>query len=35
VDEIIIPYNTFRGGRNLRDRSIHVNEHLFLMDRDG
>ncbi|WP_298227155.1 DNA adenine methylase, partial [Gryllotalpicola sp.] len=35
VDEIVIPYNTFRGSRNLRDRSIHVNEHLFLLDREG
>lgn len=33
VDEIVVPYNTFRGSRNLRDRSIHVNEHLFLLDR--
>lgn len=35
VDEIVVPYNTFRGSRNLRDRSIHVNEHLFLLDREG
>jgi adenine-specific DNA-methyltransferase len=35
VDEIVIPYNTFRGSRNLRNRSIHVNEYLFLMDREG
>lgn len=33
VDEMIVPYNTFRGSRNLRGRSIHVNEHLFLLDR--
>ena len=26
-------YNTFRGSRNLRNRSIHVTEHLFLVDR--
>jgi adenine-specific DNA-methyltransferase len=32
-EEIVVPYNTFRGSRNLRDRSIHVNEHLFLLDR--
>ncbi|MCL2785510.1 MAG: DNA adenine methylase [Propionibacteriaceae bacterium] len=31
TEELIIPYNTFRGSRNLRDRSIHVNEHLFLV----
>jgi adenine-specific DNA-methyltransferase len=30
VEEVIIPYNTFRGSRNLRERNIHVNEHLFL-----
>lgn len=34
VEEFVIPYNTFRGSRNLRDRSIHVNEHLFLVDRE-
>ncbi len=26
-------YNTFRGSRNLRDRSIHVKEYLFLVER--
>jgi adenine-specific DNA-methyltransferase len=26
-------YNTFRGSRNLRGRSIHVKEHLFLLER--
>lgn len=26
-------YNTFRGSRNLRERSIHVKEHLFLVER--
>ena len=25
-------YNTFRGSRNLKGRSIHVNEQLFLVD---
>lgn len=35
VDEEILKYNTYRGSRNLRDRSIHVNEHLFLLDREG
>ena len=35
VDEEIMKYNTYRASRNLRDRSIHVNEHLFLLDRDG
>lgn len=33
VEEVIIPYTTFRGSRNLRDRDVHVNEHLFLLDR--
>jgi adenine-specific DNA-methyltransferase len=35
VNEIVVPYNTFRGSRNLRGRSIHVNEHLFLLDREA
>nr|WP_284676016.1 DNA adenine methylase [Canibacter zhuwentaonis] len=35
VDEEILKYNTYRAGRNLRERSIHVNEHLFLLDREG
>lgn len=35
VDEVIAPYNAFRGSRNLRNRSIYVNEHLFLLDRDS
>ncbi len=26
-------YNTFRGSRNLRERDIHVKEHLFLLKR--
>jgi adenine-specific DNA-methyltransferase len=30
---IEVPYNTFRGSRNLRDRDIHVTEHLFLVER--
>jgi adenine-specific DNA-methyltransferase len=33
VEEIDLPYNTFRGSRNLRQRKIHVNEHLFLVER--
>lgn len=33
VKEVVIPYNTFRGSRNLQGRDIHVNEHLFLLDR--
>ncbi len=26
-------YNTFRGSRNLRNRNIHVSEHLFLLEK--
>lgn len=35
VDEEILKYNTYRASRNLRERDIHVNEHLFLLDRQG
>ncbi|WP_311478248.1 DNA adenine methylase [uncultured Gulosibacter sp.] len=35
VDEEIFKYNTYRASRNLRGRPIHVNEHLFLLDREG
>lgn len=35
VEEKVLKYNTYRAGRNLRNRSIHVNEHLFLLDREG
>lgn len=34
VDEVIVKYNTYRASRNLNNRDIHVNEHLFLLDRD-
>lgn len=34
VTEIAIPYNTFRGSRNLRARDVHVTEHLFLVKKD-
>jgi adenine-specific DNA-methyltransferase len=33
VEELEIEYATFRGSRNLRNRSAHVTEHLFLVDR--
>jgi adenine-specific DNA-methyltransferase len=33
VEVIETLYNTFRGSRNLRGRSIHVKEHLFLLER--
>lgn len=34
VEVIETPYNTFRGSRNLRGRSTHVTEYLYLVDRD-
>ena len=33
LEVIEIPYNTFRGSRNLHGRSIHVTEQLFLVER--
>ncbi|MBI3947809.1 MAG: DNA adenine methylase [Armatimonadetes bacterium] len=33
VDVIETRYNTFRGSRNLRERSIHLTERLFLLER--
>ncbi|MGH2852991.1 MAG: DNA adenine methylase [Solirubrobacteraceae bacterium] len=33
VEELEIKYATFRGSRNLRNRSAHVTEHLFLVDK--
>lgn len=33
VEVLEAKYNTFRGSRNLSDRSIHVNEYLFLVDK--
>jgi adenine-specific DNA-methyltransferase len=33
VEEMQIPYRTFRGSRNLRGRSPHVTEHLFLVEK--
>jgi len=33
VDRMEMQYNAFRGSRNLRDRDIHVTEHLFLVER--
>lgn len=34
VKERRIKYNTFRGSRNLRERSIHTNEFLFLLKKE-
>ena len=33
VEEFRTLYNTYRGSRNLRDRKLHVTEHLYLVDR--
>ncbi|MBT9137061.1 MAG: Modification methylase FokI [Firmicutes bacterium] len=33
VDVMDIHYNTFRGSRSLANRSIHVTEHLFFVER--
>ena len=33
VDEFSARYNTFRGSRNLRNRTIHVTEQMFLVER--
>ena len=33
VDEFNMRYNTFRGSRNLRNRTLHVTEQMFLVER--
>ena len=33
VDKFSVRYNTFRGSRNLRNRTIHVTEQMFLVER--
>ena len=33
VDEFSTRYNTFRGSRNLRNRTLHVTEQMFLVER--
>ncbi len=35
VELLETQYNTFRGSRNLRNRSIHVREYLYLVERSG
>jgi adenine-specific DNA-methyltransferase len=35
VDEFRTTYNTYRGSRNLGNRSLHVTEHLYLVDREA
>jgi len=32
VEVLETKYNTFRGSRNLRNRPIHVDEYLFLVE---
>ncbi len=34
VDVLETRYNTFRGSRNLRNRSIHVREYLYLVEKN-
>ena len=34
VEEVAMKYNAYRASRNLRNRDIHVTEHLFLLDRE-
>ena len=33
VTQVSLRHNTFRGSRNLRDRPLHVTEHLYLVRR--
>ncbi len=33
VETVEMPYNAFRGSRNFKHRSIHVTEHLFLVEK--
>ncbi|MFN3168628.1 MAG: DNA adenine methylase [Phycisphaeraceae bacterium] len=33
VEVLETQYNTFRGSRNLRERSVHVTEYLYLVER--
>ncbi len=33
IDVFSVRYNTFRGSRNLRNRTIHVTEQMFLVER--
>ena len=35
VETFTTRYNAFRGSRSFRNRSVHVNEHLFLVDKRG
>jgi len=33
VQEMVTDYATFRGCRNLRSRALHVQEHLYLLEK--
>ena len=33
IKTVKIPYNTFRGSRNLKNRPIHVHEYLFVLEK--
>ena len=35
VETYTMRYNAFRGSRSFRNRPVHVNEHLFLVDKRG
>lgn len=35
VEEVVMKYNAYRASRNLRNRDLHVTEHLFLLDREA
>lgn len=35
VEMMDTQYNAFRGSRNLRNRSIHTKEYLFLVSKEG
>lgn len=35
IKAVQIPYNTFRGSRNLKNRPIHVHEYLFVLEKSS
>lgn len=35
VEEEIVKYNAYRASRNLSGRDLYVNEHIYLLDREG
>jgi adenine-specific DNA-methyltransferase len=34
VEILETPYNTFRGGRNLKKRRIHLKEYLYVVEKN-